>query len=192
MAKDKIRSFIAIDLPEEFKILLNPVLEELKRIAPKIKWIKTSGIHITLKFLGDISPKQREKIESLLESSTKSCKSFELSVNVYGAFPNTHKPRVIWLGFQAVPEDALNLLHKNIEENLESLGFDRERRKFSPHVTIGRLRFPIPTDDIWAYLDSNPFPDYRYNVDQIVFYRSILKPSGAEYSALGKYSLQTL
>jgi 2'-5' RNA ligase len=192
MTKNKIRSFIAIDLPGDFKHVLDPVLNQLKRITPKIKWVKSSGVHITLKFLGDITPKKKEEIQQILKSSTKSCPSFELGAGSYGAFPNTHKPRVIWLGFQAIPENALNLLHKNVEENLEPLGFELERRKFSPHLTLGRLRFPVPTDDVWNYLDSTPFPEYRFNVDKIIFYRSILNPSGAEYSALGKYSLQTL
>ena len=191
MSKDKIRTFIAIDLSEDFKSLLEPILNKLNNIDPKIKWVRTSGVHITLKFLGDITYKQKERIELLLKSSTKDCSSFELSADIYGAFPSTHKPRVIWLGFRAVPESALNILHRNIEENLESLGFERERRRFSPHLTIGRLRFPVPTDDIWNYLETEPFPDYRTKVDEIVLYRSILKPSGAEYSPLGKYSLRT-
>ena len=71
MSKDKIRTFIAIDLSEDFKSLLDPVLNELKDIAPKIKWVSTSGVHITLKFLGDITPKQKERIELLLKQLDK-------------------------------------------------------------------------------------------------------------------------
>jgi len=192
MAKNTIRSFIALDIPDDLKIKLDSYLKQLREISPKIKWAKSESIHLTIKFLGDITQSKKENLDKLLAKLSTSLQAFELSTGEFNAFPSKLKPRVIWLGLKANPQELLNILYHDVEEQLESIGFKPEKKKFSPHLTLGRIKFPVAMDDVWNLLELQPMPEFSFKVNELVLYQSVLKTTGAEYLVQGKYSLQTL
>lgn len=185
-----IRSFIAIELPIEIKNQIESYIAELINLAPKLKWVKKESLHITLKFLGNQSTQKIENVIDVLLPLGQTCQPFKASIKKIGAFPNQRKPRVIWLGIEAEPRELFFRAHAWIENQLENIGFDREQRKFSPHLTLARIKFPVELSELWKFIDANPFPIQKFNVDEIVLMRSILKPSGAEYHQIKKYPLR--
>lgn len=187
---ETIRSFIAIELPIEIKNQINSYIAELRAFAPKLKWVKKEALHITLKFLGNQSPQKVENVIGTLLPLGNICKPFEISLKNIGAFPNQRKPRVIWLSIEAMPRELFFQSHTWIEDQLENIGFEREQRKFSPHLTLARTKFPADFSELWDFIKENPFPTQAFKVNEIVLMRSILKPSGAEYSQIQKYPLR--
>lgn len=187
---EEIRSFVAIELPNEIKSKIESYISELRKFAPKLKWVKKESLHITFKFLGNQSPQKIENVIASLLSLGQKCQSFKISIKNTGAFPNQKKPRVIWLGIEAIPEELFFQAHAWIENQLEKTGFEKEQRKFSPHLTIARIKFPIDLSDLWEFIEHKPFTEQLFKVNEIVLMRSILKPTGAEYRQIQKYPLR--
>jgi len=183
-----IRCFLAIELPAEIKSDIDHYLAGLKKFSPSIRWTRSTNIHITLKFLGDIETEILSKVTSALISISEIFKPFTISIAGSGVFPGEKNPRVIWLGIKS---DIDNMFYKNyqwIENKLGLLGFEKERRKFSPHLTIGRIKHPQNMTNLFDYMKEKPFPEKQFLVNEIVLMQSILKPSGAEYTMLHKFS----
>ncbi len=187
---ETIRSFVAIELPDNIKNQIESYIFELRKFSPKQKWIKKESLHITLKFLGNQSPQKVENVIISLMPLGDHCKPFEIAIKNLGAFPNQHKPRVIWLGIKAVPSELFFQTHTWIEDQLDRIGFEKEQRKFSPHLTLARIKFPIDSSRLWEFVRENPFRAQSFYVNEIVLMRSILKSSGAEYSQIQKYPLR--
>ncbi|TAK51909.1 MAG: RNA 2',3'-cyclic phosphodiesterase, partial [Bacteroidetes bacterium] len=136
---DTIRTFIAIDTPEEFKQVIGSVQHELKQVHADVRWELEKKFHITLKFLGDVKEKTLPGIVSHLESVTRDCASFDITYRGLGCFPNMKFPKIIWVG--AYNEDGnLLTLQTTIEDELISFGFKREKNPFTPHITTGRVK----------------------------------------------------
>jgi len=188
---ETIRCFIAVNLPQELKEDLQEYINALKIQVPKVKWVRAQALHITLKFLGPVPAETLQTVQDKLTGSRRGIESFRMVVSNFGAFPNRRKPRVIWLGLKAVPQQPLYQLHSQIDALMEPLGFEREKRRFSPHLTLGRVKFPLDMTGLWDYMTSEPFPEYTFDVSEFALMKSTLKPSGAEYATLQKYSLQT-
>jgi 2'-5' RNA ligase len=189
MSDQKIRCFIAVKVPQHILEEIDNYLMHLRRIASDVRWVKVHGIHVTLKFLGEIEPKLVDQVKNSLISITGVVEPFHLSVQGSGCFPNTRKPRVFWLGLQQNPENDLFRIYKWIENKLDIHGFEREKRKFSPHLTVGRVRKEQNFAPLFDYIKKNPFSKSSFQVNSIVFMRSILKPSGAEYELIEEYKL---
>jgi 2'-5' RNA ligase len=137
-----IRAFIAIELPAEVHQNLEQVMRQLRQRlqtvpASAVRWVQAGNIHLTLKFLGDVSLANLDMLKDNLLTEVKTHPSFEFSVGGAGAFPNARQPRVVWVGVQAPPE--LLALQSAIECKMEKLGYSREERPFSPHLTLGRV-----------------------------------------------------
>ena len=177
---ETIRCFIAIELPIEIKNQIESYIAELINLAPKLKWVKKEGLHITIKFLGNQSTQKIENMINVLLPLGQTCQPFKISIKNIGAFPNQRKPRVIWLGIEAEPRELFFQTHAWIQDKLEHIGFEKEQRKFSPHLTLARIKFPVDLNELWKFIDANPFPIQKFNVNEIVLMRSILKPSGAK------------
>ncbi|MBN1407070.1 MAG: RNA 2',3'-cyclic phosphodiesterase, partial [Calditrichaceae bacterium] len=184
---EEIRSFIAIELPNEVKSQIESYVSELRKIAPNLKWVKKESLHITLKFLGNQPPHTIENVIASLIPLKEYGKSFEIQIKNIGAFPNQNKPRVIWLGIEASPRELFFQTYAWIEEQLEQLGFEKEKRKFSPHLTLARIKFPTDLKGLWGFTENQPFPVQSFKVTEIVLMRSILKSFGAEYHQIQKY-----
>ncbi|MEK7803817.1 MAG: RNA 2',3'-cyclic phosphodiesterase, partial [Deltaproteobacteria bacterium] len=139
MKEDKLRLFIAIELPSNIIDGLRNVQEELKDKSNKLSWAKPENIHLTLKFLGDTETGKIDRMVNILEGIAGRSFSFEISVKGVGTFPAAGNPRVIWVGIEE-NKDMLQL-YNNIEEGLATLGFEKEMRDFKPHITLGRIKF---------------------------------------------------
>ena len=112
-----------------------------------------------------------------------------LTVSESGAFPNKQGPRVVWIGLQSGSDNSLITLHRWIESKLVPLGFVPEKRRFSPHLTVGRIKAPGYYNEMFNYMEKIPFSKMTFTVREINFMKSDLKPTGAVYSILKKYPL---
>ncbi len=147
------------------------------------------NIHLTLKFLGEIDSGQNSKIIVRMGEVALRASPFSLAVKGIGAFPDRRQARVLWVGL-AGDVDHLVSIQADLEKGLESIGFPRDRRSFSPHLTIGRSRRRIHPDSLKKALDTIGEDIFEtFMVEQIGLYKSVLKPTGAEYTMLHAFKL---
>lgn len=183
----KIRTFIAIELPDNVKEFLEDISSRLKKCRADVKWVRTNGIHLTLKFLGYVDTDLVAIIERDLRFVFAEQKPFSLRVLGLGAFPGLARPRVIWVGLND-PERITARLASKVEEVFEPLGFQREKRPLTPHLTLGRVRSNKNCGDlIDAVRQSMDIAGPTFVADHAVLFESILKPTGAEYSVIRSF-----
>lgn len=184
-----IRSFIAIDLPEETRKALEDIQKKLKKSGAGVRWVKPGSIHLTLKFLGNIHLAQVEDIALAVAQEVRDQPPITLGAAGLGAFPSRRKPRVIWIGMEGEVQ-RLSRIQARVENALEPLGFVREKRSFQPHLTIGRVKDRRRLQaliDAMATLDMEPFNSF--DADEIILYKSDLRPTGAIYTKLHRMPL---
>jgi len=178
-----IRVFIAMDIGEESREILQEMQNELKKTGSDIRWVKTNGIHLTLKFLGNIPEDKLNPIADGMDRAAKGIPPMEIRVNGFGAFPSTTRPRVVWVGING-PEQ-LKSLYERIEAEMEGVGFQRETRKFHPHLTLGRVRSPRGQEKLLPFFESWKDREVGFFVArELIMFKSTLLPGGAEYSRL--------
>ena len=194
-SSEEIRSFIAIELPEEVKNGLTRVRDELERTEHGfVKWVNPEGVHLTLKFLGNIVPELVAKITSAIKDASEGISSFHLELSGLGAFPNLKQPRVVWVGVCG-ELDKLLRLQGNIDSALVPLGLAKEERPFSPHLTLARIRqgaSPSQVRGFGGLVTSIGFESrYSFEVGAISLMRSQLTPhQGAIYTRLSVARLE--
>jgi len=190
MKEDKLRLFIAIELPSNIIDGLRNVQEELKDKSNKPSWAKPENIHLTLKFLGDTETGKIDSMVNILEGIAGKSFGFEISVKGVGTFPAAGNPRVIWVGIEE-NKDMLQL-YNNIEEGLATLGFEKERRDFKPHLTLGRIKFLNDRAGLKRGLEKVAGLNLaRFAVAGFALFKSTLTPEGAIHTRLKEYTLQT-
>jgi len=193
MKTQTIRSFIAIPLPHPVKLSIDEYLNELKkRQKSGIRWVDAAKMHLTLKFLGDIDEEQIPAIHQAMQAAAITCPAFSLSLKGLGAFPGSYKPRVIWVGVKAPA--MLQALHQQLAANLCALGFEAEDRRYSPHLTLGRISRHASEAEVSGVskLLHNP-PKLHLqgvSVDSLNLYRSDLLPGGSVYTLLQEARLK--
>jgi RNA 2',3'-cyclic 3'-phosphodiesterase len=190
----QIRSFIAIELPPDIRSKLDELQKELKLSKlQQVKWANPSGIHLTLKFLGNVDISDVEKITNAITESCLGYKKFTLELSELGVFPNYRRPRVIWLGVGG-QMDILLKLQKQIDDKLELIGFPQEKRPFSPHVTLGRVRDSITSYEQEQYggvIQNKKYSErHIVTVASINLMRSQLQPTGAVYTEISAIKLE--
>lgn len=183
-----IRSFIAIKIPPSLGIKLADLPRQVGGLPGSIRWVGPDNIHLTLKFLGDILPKQIGPIADCMREAARGIGPLSLSPLGVGAFPNESRPRVIWVGI-VEESGALLRMQGELEKRLRRLGFPREGKGFTPHLTVGRVRSSPGRGSSFALviqaLDSAWKGDEdSFQVDRFYLMQSELKPSGAVYSVL--------
>lgn len=184
-----IRSFIAIELSEETRKGLSEVQEHLKQSRAGVRWVKPSSIHLTLKFLGDIHPAQVDDIAAATAQLVRDEPPLTLCAAGLGAFPNRRKPRVIWVGLRGEVE-RLARIQAGLEKALEPLGFTREGRGFRPHLTIGRVKDRRRLQSLSEAMSAFELPKFNsFDADEIILYKSDLRPTGAIYTKLHRIPL---
>ena len=189
MNNQLIRCFIAIKLPQEVHTQIESHVHDLSRYTKMVRWIKPDSLHLTIKFLGEIETDRVEKVKSTLAKVKGVVSPFDLRVIGSGCFPGRKRPRVFWLGFDKEGVLHLSTIQIWLEDQLMSVGFEKEKRKFSPHLTIGRVKGDDKFSDLYSYIDNHPFTGKIFNVDKIFLIRSCLKPTGAVYQEIGAYPL---
>jgi len=184
-----LRTFIAVELHCDIQKILKDIQDDLKRSGADVKWVQPDHIHLTLKFLREISEEKIEAVLKGMESSLECFPTFSFRLNHLGAFPKTENPRIIWVGVDS-GENELKRLAGVLEENLESLGFKKEERSFSPHLTIGRVRSSLNKFALSKMLKSYPpLQPMAQDVKNLVLFKSTLTSSGPLYEALKKIPL---
>ncbi len=183
----KIRSFIAIEISESVREKIADLQEELKKHQERISWTKPDNIHLTLKFLGDIEESKTKSIGESLTTATKEFQPFNFFVKELGIFPNFRRPRVLWVGINNTGNE-LNKIHSKIEQQLNQLGFPKEKKRFNPHLTIGRVQSQV-SDQFIEKFNTCKFDGGKVKVEEIIFMKSRLRPKGAIYTPLKKLRL---
>jgi len=195
LSDQTIRSFIAIELPEEVKSGLHRLQAELTLAQYTfVKCVSPEGIHLTLKFLGNISPQKVAEITRVMEQASQVVSPFQLHITEVGAFPNMRRPRVLWVGIKG-EVDKLIGWQQRIDEGLVPLGFAKEARPFTPHLTLARLRDNCSPGDRLHFGEmfarAHAEVDYKFTVTSLNLMRSQLFPSGAVYSRLAEVKLKS-
>jgi len=175
------RIFFAIPLSDEFTEVMKDAQRRMQDMPGNIKWVQQGKIHLTVKFVGDTEPKKVEDLYSAVDALNLPA-AFDITLTETGIFPNPRRPRVLWVGIER--NDALTEIAEKINEKLAGFDVDRETRDYHPHLTLGRVKSKgLPGKTVDRFLNMD-IPKKSMNVDSIVCYRSDLKPSGAEYTAL--------
>jgi len=182
-----IRAFIAIDLADSVRQKIGELQEELKRDREKISWPKPENIHLTLKFLGDTDEAKVDDIADRIIRIAKDYQSFTVSVSGLGVFPNYRRPRVLWVGMSNPPASLIEIAER-IAAALAEIGFPKEDRRFSPHLTIGRVKAALSSRFI-EKLKSRAFDGGGFAVNDIFVIKSDLRPAGAVYTKLREIGL---
>ena len=191
---EQLRCFIAIELPDEIRAGLSRLQAQLKSgNQPKVKWVDPYGIHLTLKFLGNVSGDRISQITGAIGQAAQGASPFHLEVKGLGVFPNLRRVQVAWVGITG-EVDKLAQLQQRIESNLARLGFAPELRPFTPHLTLARVRDQASPDERQRFgqlIASTKFETaYPLHVDAISLMRSQLTREGAIYSQISSVELK--
>ncbi|MBN1870704.1 MAG: RNA 2',3'-cyclic phosphodiesterase [Candidatus Omnitrophica bacterium] len=184
-----IRTFIAIPLNTEIQQAISRVQERLKKHDCSIKWVKPENIHLTLKFLGDVELEKIDTIKQKLESLFKGIGPVKLEMTQLDAFPSINHPKILWIGLKD-DEQKISRQVSVLEDELGKLGFKKEERPFSPHVTIGRIRSPRNIQALSEAMSEYSFPaGLKQVIDCIILYKSTLTSQGPIYESLHETKL---
>jgi len=176
-----IRTFVCIEIPDSIKSRVTNLQETLRKFGARVSWTKPSNIHLTLKFLGDVEASRIEGATNAIERAAHKISPFEIEIGGVGCFPSTRSPKVFWIGVSNMPQ-PLQTLHSNIEDELARIGFKRENRKFSPHLTIGRVRAPHNSARSAEALIATGFESETFTATEVILMRSDLDAAGSIYT----------
>jgi 2'-5' RNA ligase len=183
-----LRSFIAIELPADIQAAIASSTAGLQKALPKplVRWVASKNLHLTLKFLGDVSPANLEQLAEALKVESFRHDKFSLSVGGLGAFPTSRRPRVIWIGLEAPA--LLSVVQRAVEAVSSRMGYPPEDRPFSPHLTIGRVgqdTSPVDLKRVSSAIEGTTVGQIgTVHVDAIHIFKSDLQPGGSVYTHL--------
>jgi 2'-5' RNA ligase len=182
-----LRSFIAIEIPTEIKQAISAQTANLqKQIGSSVRWVAAENIHLTLKFLGEISPTNVDVLSQMLQAECEHHPPFTLTIHSLGCFPNPRHARVIWIGVDC-PQELIRL-QREIESTTARLGYAPEDKPFSAHLTIGRVREQATATEL--QIIKSVIEDVRidqlgtFTARSVELFKSDLKPAGPVYSRL--------
>ncbi len=181
-----LRLFIAIEIPPDIKSQLAVVISELKSAQADVRWERPEKLHITLKFLGDTPEDLLPQIVLLLEGVAGKISSFTLRYSGLGCFPDKREPRIVWVGVEDIG-NRLQPLAAVIEKEMTSIGLEKEKKEFHPHVTVGRVKSQKNIPSLLRKMESTTLESQPTEVSHIVLIKSELKSSGSVYTAVRKF-----
>jgi len=184
-----MRLFIAIKIPPRVESALGKLIDELRSVPSPARWVRAESIHITLKFLGDVTISQQAKLSESLGRIASCTKTFELSTGQVGAFPNLQSPAVLWIGLADAGLIPLRQLQKDIESACYDIGFPREKRRYSPHLTLCRIKDQQNLQQLVQTFQNTSLQKFLIPIDEIHLMQSKLSPKGAVYSVVESFSL---
>ena len=188
----RVRAFIAVDVSQEAKAALASIVSRLKMETEgdNIRWVRSEGIHLTLKFLGNVESALVQPVLAAVERAVLSTHPFQITLSKIGAFPRLEVPRVIWVGLQGDLE-ALSALQQRMEDEVSPLGFPEEERPFSPHLTLGRVNNgPVRRGGKGLNLAGVTLTDQvAWQVEEVHLMQSTPTQSGSMYTRLGSFPL---
>jgi len=191
-----VRAFIAIEVPQAVRQILAETIRELADQVPgNVRWVTPQGIHLTLKFLGDIPTDDSGKILEALRSPIQQVPAFWVQVSGLGMFPNARRPRVLWAGVE-VQQESLSSLQQRVEDTLAQMDYPTEKQTFSPHITMGRVRDGVSPGARRRIIQAiskassvSRVVSEPWAVDQVHLFRTTFTPNGSIYTSMGSVSL---
>ncbi len=185
---ETVRTFVAIELPRPVKDGLTGIRKELDRAGRDVvKWVGADSIHLTLKFLGEIPAAMVPQVNAALEEASRGIAPFTLQAGELGFFPNANRPRVFWKGLKGDLDELLRL-QENVELALEALGYQREARGFSPHLTLARFKDYSDNERLRTFVEQanriGIAAGSDIPVNGLSLMHSVLKPEGAVHTRL--------
>jgi 2'-5' RNA ligase len=179
-----VRTFVAVLIAEELKQRIAEVQEQVKKLAPDVKWVAPENFHVTLKFLGNVSEDALPGVFAAVEAAAQAIPPFELSLSGLGAFPSPRNARVVWVGIENGREKLTDLA-RAVDARLSELGFDKEEREFKTHITIGRVKTSKHLDKLAEGIQQAEAGDMGTQpVTSVTVMQSELRPEGPVYSPL--------
>ena len=191
-----LRTFIAVEIPPQIQKQIQQETEPLRKAigSSLVRWVPAQNIHLTLKFLGDVSPASVDILTQMLRTEADSCPAFDMHISGLGSFPSLRRPRVLFIGIQApAPKRAsglceLEALNRSIESACARLGYESEGRDFHPHLTLGRVKQDATALDqqkIRRALEEQKIDSLgTARVNSVHLYKSDLKPTGSVYTQI--------
>jgi 2'-5' RNA ligase len=180
-----MRTFIAIDLPEPLRAALAEAQQGFRSACPDARWTRPEGIHLTLKFLGEISDAQAKQVVEAL-AQIGPFEPFSVEVKGFGFFPQARRPHIFWAGVAAPP--ALAEFAARIESHMEKIGFAREDRAYSPHLTLARFKVPRPQPALEAAIAARANTSLgKFEASEFFLFASELSPQGAHYRKVMRF-----
>jgi len=186
----KIRTFIAIKIPVELQKAFEELIRHMQRIPGDVRWVNPHSVHITLKFLGEISAQEVENVFGGMEKAVAGVPAFSLKTGSKGAFPDLKRPRVYWVGLTEENNSHLLDLQKNIEKEMALCGFPAEERAFKAHLTVGRVKNPRGIEAVSDLFMKYQFPEIEFFANEVLVMKSELTPRGPVYSVQKAFPLK--
>jgi 2'-5' RNA ligase len=188
MSGRPIRAFLGLEIPETVRSKLANAVDDLRRELPRARWTRPLGWHLTLKFLGETDRNELAALTAELAPRVRGLEPVSVDLSKTGFFPSTARPRVAWLGGSATGAEAVV---DKVEEAAEITGFRRERRPWSVHLTLARLKERWPEVAVKRFLAWGEGLDLkRFTCPEVVLFSSDLQPGGAVYTALERFSFR--
>jgi len=181
-----MRLFVALELSDAVRDAIRDLNGRLQRARADVRWVRPEGMHLTLKFIGEVSEEKLAPIKQAL-SAPRSAKPVEMNFRGLGYFPNERRPRVLWAGIEA--SENLAEMAAQVEAALEPLGVERENRPFVPHLTLGRFKGSKRLDLLQKEIAALPSTEFgRIVTSEFFLFQSKLSPKGAEYTKLERFA----
>jgi 2'-5' RNA ligase len=192
---EHVRLFVACEVPDDVKETIHDVIEELRsKSGSDVRWIRPEGVHVSLKFLGEVPTKKLPSVKLAIQEAVVGHSPFELEFSTIGTFGGREGLRIMWVG---IAGDVLRLeaLVRAVNAALAVVGFEPERRPFRPHLTLGRVRDEVPTRrraEIEVAVGKSTVPPVSWRTAQVSLMRSRLTESGATYEVLATFPLRVM
>ncbi len=185
-----VRCFLAIALDPALQTALEGEVERLRQAGAKVSWVPPERMHLTLIFLGEIAAARLETAAGIMDRVAKTVPAFQVRVEGIGSFGSPARPRVIWAGIPAAPQ-ALFALHQGLNDGLSQRGFEVERKAYTPHLTLGRVRGPVRLTELTSALTSDKNTCFgTLTVARVELMQSYTDPRGGRYSTVHESVLE--
>jgi 2'-5' RNA ligase len=186
MNNDTQRLFIALNLPREAKEGLSEVLQQFRQQSRGVKWVAPEALHLTLKFLGDVTRGKQEQIVEELNKISGNRQELTFKPGSINAFPGLSRPKVIFLECMETGGNHVFRLQKNISDKMYSLGFEPEKREWKPHITLGRVKSP---DNRLPSFDKAKYHHREFSIGTFDLMASLLTRQGPQYSVIKEFNI---
>ena len=185
-----IRSFLAFELPVDIKRIIMAVSGDVRQLSLNVRWVNVANIHLTIVFMGNVQEEQIGPIQDIVKDVCQGYGPFSIAVKGIGLFGSRRNPRVLWIGLDGTI-DRMGYFRDDIQKKLRPFGIKEEKRRFKPHLTLGRFRkgarAGIHLDDLLSKYHDLTSPECT--IEELILFKSDLKPGGAVYSKLNGWPL---
>ena len=185
-----IRSFLAFELPVDIKRIIMAISEDVRQLPLNVRWVNVTNIHLTIVFMGNVQEEQIKPIQDTVKEVCQGCGPFSIGIKGIGLFGSRRNPRVLWVGLDGTI-DRMGYFRDDLQKGLRPFGIKEEKRRFKPHLTLGRFRkgarAGIHLDDLLSKYHDLTSPECT--IEELILFKSDLKPGGAVYSKLNGWPL---